>query len=387
MAKKKFADKLNGFNYEPLVNILSIIIVILFIINLFFITSLTTSLKDKIAEAEEAARPANLQLVVLTNIFCGNNCFNINSVVSTIKSGNVKITSEDNIDVLADNTLRSSDLIKKYGIKKLPTVIVTGEIDKSGLNSTLTQVDDALIFTQQAPPYFDVASQKVKGLVSATIIEASNCDNCTDVNLLLNQLKSSGVVIQSETTLNEIDGRSLINNYGIKTLPSLILSKDASEYDLIKKNWASLGSVETDGNLVLRNLVPPYKNLETGKVDGLVTLTYVVDSSCAQCYNVSVHKQILKGYGIIVVDEKTYDVKTNEGLAYAKQNNITLVPTMVLSSDAKLYAAFYRVFIQVAQEYNGNLIFTSLGLMGNYKDITTGKVISPQQQSASSATA
>ena len=121
-------------------------------------------------------------------------------------------------------------------------------------------------------------------------------------------------------------------------------------------------------------------NLETGKIDGLVSLTYVVDSSCSECYNVSVHKNIINSYGLKIAGEKTLDVNTPEGLEYTKLNGINLVPTAVLSSDAKLYSAFYRVFTQVSNESNGNLVFTSVELMGTYKDLQSGEVITPKQQ-------
>src|SRR3989344_2210744 len=87
---------LNKLNYEPIIHIISIVVVILFIINLFFVTSLTSSLKQKFLEAEEAARPANIELTII-NANC-NNCFDIDTVVSTIKSGNVNITNEQTLN-------------------------------------------------------------------------------------------------------------------------------------------------------------------------------------------------------------------------------------------------------------------------------------------------
>ncbi|MBI2148914.1 hypothetical protein HYU23_04490 [Candidatus Woesearchaeota archaeon] len=377
MTKTKIYKKLNTLNYEPVINILSIVIVVLFILNLFFITSLTSSLKEKLLETKEAARPAVLQLTVIQASNC-NGCFDIQQIVDKIKSSNVNITQVETIDFVSAFPI-VSELIRKYDIKKLPTVIVKGEIVKSGLNGTLTGAGDALVFTNPNPPYFDLESDSIKGIVAATIINPDNCQNCSDVSPVLKELKSGGVVIKVVNSLSEKEAKEIIEKYDIKTLPSIVLTRDAMEYSIVKDNWRNIGTQESDGNLVLRYILPPYKNLATGKIDGLVSVIYITDSSCKDCYNVSIHKRILEGYDLVIVDEKTFDVSTSEGFDFAQKNNITLVPTFVLSKDAKYYPAFYNVFIRVSKEFNENLIFNAVELMGKYKDLETGNVVEPKQ--------
>ena len=58
----------------------------------------------------------------------------------------------------------------------------------------------------------------------------------------------------------------------------------------------------------------------------------------------------MRSYGLIITNENTLDVATSAGLDFAIKNNITLVPTIVLSNDAKKYPAFYNVFMQVAKD-------------------------------------
>ena len=373
MAKSKFLKKLDKINYESIIYILGIAIVLIFIINLFFAMSLTSVLKQKIAEAEEAAKPANLELTIITTQ-C-QDCFNINSVIEGIKSENVNVTKEETLDV-GD----ASQLIQDYNIERLPTVIVKGELNKTNLDSTLTAVGDALVFTSQTPPYYDVSLSRVKGLIVATVINASGCGSCTDVAPLLDELKSNGIIIARETTLTEEEAAGLIETYNMQALPSLILSRDASEYQLLVQNWPALGTIEQDGNFVLRDIPPPYKNTTTGAIEGLVTLTNVIDSSCTACYNVDGYKPIIENFGVYLVNETTFDVTTQEGLAYANTNNITLVPTIVLSSDAKKYQRFYDVFRRVSQETkSGDLVFTAVEDIGTYKNIQTGEIIEQQE--------
>ncbi len=372
MAKNNFLKFLSS---EYVINILGILIVLLFVVNLFFLNSFGSSLKNKIVKAEEDGRPAMLELIIIEADCEG--CFDINKVVESIESGNVNITKKEILNQKTSFPL-VWPLIDQYKITKLPTVIVKGELDKSGLNKTLVISDGALVFNQQSPPYYDVTSRSIKGYVSATIIDAENCPNCTKVEPLLYELKKSGVNIKNIINLNEKNSKDLIQRYSIKTLPTLILSNDALEYAAIKQSWQSIGTIEKDGNLITRDLPAPYKNLETGKIDGLVGVTYLIDSSCKTCYDVQAHKRIINGYGLVVSGEKTLDVSTPEGLAFAQNYNVTLVPTVVLSNDAKIYSSFYRVFMQVGEESKDSLVFKSVELMGIYKDLTTGKVVEPK---------
>ncbi len=374
MAKSNFLKRLDKINFQSIIHIITIVIVVLFIINLFFITSLTSSLKQKIAEAEESARPADLELTIITEASCAN-CFDINTVVDQIKSGNVNVTKEATLDAS-----EAEQLIEDYNIEKLPTVIVKGELNKTNLNSTLRLVGDAFVFASQTPPYYDTNLHRVKGLVSATIINPDNCDLCVDVQPLLDDIESTGVVITRKTTLNERQAAELIEAYTVTRLPTFILSSDASEYTIIQENWAALGTEEEDGNLVLRNAVPPYKDLITGNIEGLVSLTYLIDSSCSECYNVSRHRDIIYNYGVDIINETTLDVAQPNGLAFARANDITLVPTVVVSKEAKLYDSFYAAFTQVSRELDDeNGVFIAVELMGPYKDLETGEVVQPQQ--------
>src|SRR3989344_4224350 len=108
-----------------------------------------------------------------------------------------------------------------------------GELNKTNLRSTLTESNDALIFINQTPPYFDVQSNKVKGLVVATVINADNCSNCTDIEGFINTLRTNKIEITRINNLTETQASDLINSYNIEKLPALILSNDASEYKLI----------------------------------------------------------------------------------------------------------------------------------------------------------
>ncbi len=363
-------------NYEPVIHILGIIIVLLFLVNFFYLNSLSSSLTKKLAESKEAARPANIELIIIKST-C-TNCFNIDKVVQSIKAGNVKITKEE---ILNEETAKA--FIQQYDLKKLPTVIVKGEINKTDLASTLNEVKGAFVFASQTPPYYDLTSKKVKGVVKATVIEASACEECTNLTLLIDQISRIGVVFSKVDKLSETEGKDFMKQYNITKLPTLIFSEDALEYPEIKEAWKTLGTQEQDTNLVLRTVNPPYKNLATGKIEGLTSVIYLTDSSCKECYDVKSHLKIIQGYGVKLINETTFDVATKEGLKFVNEYNIKLVPTIVMSKEVKAYESFYAAYQRVSKELDdGSTVFTSLELMGSYKDLATGKVVTPKPQTA-----
>ena len=64
------------------------------------------------------------------------------------------------------------------------------------------------------------------------------------------------------------EGKALIKKYSIKSVPTIILSKDADAYPALKQIWQQVGSVEEDGNYVFREVTQmgSYKDLTTGDV-------------------------------------------------------------------------------------------------------------------------
>ena len=144
--------------YKQIYIVLGIALILFSLYSIYQVFSFGTLLEEKLAEAREAARPAEIQLVVITTSSC-KDCYGIGSVVDTIEATKVNITDKKELDFSSEE---AKLLIDKYGIEKVPTVIVTGEISKSkSLNSKLKQIgkesQEALIFTNLEPPFIDTA--------------------------------------------------------------------------------------------------------------------------------------------------------------------------------------------------------------------------------------
>ena len=69
----------------------------------------------KIAETAEAKRPANLEIIGITDASC-TDCFNINQVLTYIKQENVTVTTEK---TLSNTSEEGKQLIQQFAIKKL----------------------------------------------------------------------------------------------------------------------------------------------------------------------------------------------------------------------------------------------------------------------------
>jgi len=365
-------DILKNFKSIKLINLLIVMLVVILLINLSLTFSFKRTAEAKIKEVEELARPAEVQLTIIENSAC-DDCFDLNEVIIALKNNNVNSINEETLNF---NSVKGKELIKKYGIQKIPTVLVFGEIEKSG-NMGLDKSDDALIFTDVKAPYTDTVSNKIVGRVSLTHITDQSCEPCSDLSSFIQQLKLSGVAIVDEKVIDIKDADMLVSKYKLDKVPALILSKDLSAYEDITQNWQVGGTVERDGSYILRTISPPYFDLNEGKVAGLVNIIYLLDGGCEDCYDVDVHNQILtspSGFNLNFDSEKTIDISDDEGKKLVEKYNIEKVPTVILSDDVSVYPFAESLEQFFAKQDDGRYVFTNFQAMGDiiYNDLTQG---------------
>jgi len=288
-------------------------------------------------------------------------------------------------------------LVSKYSIRKLPALIVSNqslftEQAAGQIVQQFTLRAGALVYETVTPPYYDVSSKKVKGIVNATTISPANCHECVNVSDVVGSLASVGVNLRSVDNLQETDSRAieLISRYHLTALPAFIFSPDLLEYPEFSQQWAKVGSTEADGNLVLHNLFAPYKNLSSGNKDGLVRLTYISANVCRTCYNATLHRNVLVGqFKIFIASETTIDASSGQGAALVRQYNLTKVPTVILSREAAAYASLTDAWQQVGSvESDGAFVFRAIDQLQNvnYTTVTNG-VVSPNGIATPSASA
>jgi len=340
----------------------------------------------------EIPKPRELSLFVL-----GTDC---TSCVNLTKPIVEFLSKQKNLNVTQQQFLtieESKDLAAKYGIDKLPAIVLTGNTTNLTIQN-FKPSDDALVFSDAPAPYYNISAGKLVGEVKITILDDPTCTNCFNVSELVFQLRKAGIVITSSKTVptKSDEGKKLIAKYKLEHVPTLLLSADALEYSVISDIWAQIGSVENDGTLALRTISPPYVNTTSGKVEGLVELTTLVDGTCTPCVNASAYRDIFEnGFRIAFKSNTLVDVSSTKGKTLLKKYNIDLIPTILMSKDAALYPAMQDVWPQVGTiEKDGTFVFRSVPKLENvlkksvsYKNITSGELLNSSTKSANDASA
>ncbi len=367
--EKKIETSKNKLNkLDKLFIVEALILLALVSFNLFNVYGLNNAVSVKLEEIEELRAPAKLEMIII-NVDC-NDCFSLDSVISRLKNNpGVEIVE---YRVLDSSLSEAKALVEQYGIEKLPTIVLRGEINKTEI-SGFEMVGDALVYVDQKPPYVDAKNARVVGLVSAAIIKDTTCDVCYSLEGIVDNLKQNGVVFSEIKTIdfNSTEAKELIEKYGIVRVPALLLSTDIDAYP-IANNLKQTGIQARDGYYVFETQAP-YVDAKSGEIKGLVTLIMINDSSCNDCYDVRIHKQILVGFGLAINEEKIVDVNSDEGQDLINRYNITKVPTVILTGDVGVYEAFKQIWAQVGTiEEDGAYVFRNMNALRGavYRELT-----------------
>ncbi len=363
-------------NLQKLVAFGTFVVLALLLFNLFNILGMESQLEEKVIEIKELARPANLELTIIKTTDCVG-CFDISSVIKEIKGANVNITREIVLDAAVSKDSKTiKEIVDKYGIKKLPAIVLKGDINKTSFQG-FEQRGDALVFETITPPYVDAKTGKIIGKVEAVIITDKSCKLCYNYSTLIESLKQGGVIFSEimKLNFNSTEAKELITKYKINRIPALILSADIDAYQ-ISQTLKQTGMQAKSDRYVFEPY-PPYIETDSGKLRGLVILTMVNDSTCGECYNVSLHRQILARFGLAITEEKVIDTNSKEGQELVAMYNITKVPTIIITGDVDVYEAFKKVWQQVGTiEKDGAYVFRNMKALAGfkYKDLTTNEV-------------
>ena len=266
--------------------IILVVAVLATVIGALAATKTLVTVNKNIAAAEEEARPANVSVIKIVTPDC-QDCFSVDLAVDAFKRQNVKVEEEK---TLVFGSPEADASVKQLSIKRIPTYIVSGEVNKSNLEGFVKNngeiTNDTFVFTKVTPVFIDTESKQEIGKVIATILTDPSCTQCVDPKLTLEGFKKSGVKIidEREVVWNSFDGRKIIDQFKITKLPTFILSPEIDFYDNVKAGWSNIGTIERDKTYVARNLFFPYRDLEENRILGLVALIYLIDSSCGDCY-------------------------------------------------------------------------------------------------------
>jgi len=366
-----------SFN-ENIMYIALVVILALLIVNVYFISVRSQNISIATAKAKEEARPANIEVVKLT-AECSD-CFDIEKVLTDLKTKNVNITKEEAVSSSSD---RGKGLVSSLGITKLPTLIVSGEVKKSNVESLWKDWEEKegkFVFKNILPPYTNPSTNEIIGKVSVTSISDSSCEKCGDLLAAVDSLKNAGIIISEEKKLDysSSEAQTLIKRFEVQRIPALLISSNIVEYTGMKQSLDQIGSKEKEGFFALHAQIPPYRDTKTNEVKGLVNVTYIGDISCNSCYNVTVNKEIIARYGLVIVGEKSLDINSTEGSDLVKKYKIETVPIILVSSEANYYDDFKQIWSKIpvgSVESDGWFVMRHPEFLGTYKNLTSGQEV------------
>lgn len=360
--------------------LLLIIAVLLSLLNIYFLQLRKAKAADADRIIAEELRPAVLEAVEITVSNC-DFCFDLDKALEELKKQNVNITKEETLD---SKSPIAQQLIERYGITKLPTYIISGEVNKSSIAGYFTTKgsleEDRFIFTAQKAPYYDPVQRKIVGLVTVFNLKDSSCNKCTDLTPVVKGFENAGVLVTQKKTVEytSAEGQDMIRQVGITRIPALVISNDIEYYPEVLQQLQGAGATQKEGVYALHALIPPYRDLAQGKVLGLVKVTYLTDNTCLECYDVSVNQRILQQFGMAMDEEKTVDVNSAAGQQLKAQYSITKVPIIVVSPDAGAYSSFVQAWSSVGTvEADGWYVMRTPDVLGAYKNLKTGNVVKP----------
>jgi len=296
------------------------------------------------------------------------------------------IRSENDVEVVSTQELSiegSRELAAKYNITRLPATIITGDIDTI-YTAHFVQSGDGLIY-EFFLPFYDLTTNKIEGSIQVIKLTDPTCTVCFNISTIIDRLYPARMNV-TEISSSSIDGKRLIENYNIEFLPTVIFEKHFiySEEGNTSVKSRSM-SVEKDGKLVIRLANPPYRDLSTGEIKGIVDVTFLLDESCEDCYNVSSVPDILSDkYTLVYGAVKDLDIASQEGKEIIEKYNITYAPTFVFSKDAILYVRMPSAWpLLGTKETDGNLVFRNISAMKSrykgedliYKNLISGDKI------------
>ena len=112
--------------------------------------------------------------------------------------------------------------------------------------------------------------QRLSWLISFVLLTDITCTQCYDVTQHEVILKQFGINAAAKVAdVKSVAGQALVGRYGIKMVPTFVLTGDTAEYPSLKAVWPQVGMVASDGTYVFTKGVPLmgiYKDLTTNKI-------------------------------------------------------------------------------------------------------------------------
>ncbi len=299
-------------------------------------------------------------------------CFDFTTLKSDIEKQNVEMNSKS-IDYLSEE---AQELIKEYSIEKIPAIVIKSKKIEN-IKPLIPKIEsfkeykNTLVFSESVP-YTDVKTGELKGLITPISVYDSACKECASPYKQKTQLEQLGLKFNELVTLDisSEQGKSLLKEYNITSIPVIILSKDFEEYWWLTEGLEKYFE-KIEDSYVLRVPPYPYKDISSKKIIGNVKVTYLVNESCKECFDVKQFSKSFQQVGVAVSSENSIDISSAKGKELINKYNIAAVPTFILSKDIQDYESLKQTFENIGTfESDGSYVLRNLEQLNvNYQKI------------------
>jgi len=214
---------------------------------------------------------------------------------------------------------------------------------------------------------------------SVTLLTDSACKDCNSTYSLYEQLKAVAPNMGlTFSTMNSIDsssaeGQALLKKYSITKTPALLVSWEANASSNFVLSWVPMmGTRESDGTFVYRNVYPPYHNLTNNVYVGYVKFTGIDLENCSDCANTSSFMNTFASpnYGVVFSNTTFLTFNSSEAQKLITKYNITVVPTFIMDSESMNYPSISSYWTTVeTPEVDGSVVYR--GIYPPYYSIKT----------------
>jgi hypothetical protein len=254
------ADRLLMYALSAIV-ILNIVAIVLLNNRIAAQEAAQTSVQAPVQQAKEPTPAAALPVVrtvVLEDSARCSGCFDIGEYVTALNGSiSMQIEHADPSETVLFASGRLPALAFNQSLALYPTLVQNWE--STGNIVTIPNGKYAgtwYVLPTLNPPYLNLSSNKVQGKVTATYLTMVSCKTCFDVHTLKNDLENFRLTPFTERSIDaqSTEGKALITKYHIDAVPTLLLDKEADVYPGLQPGWSVVGTIESDGTYVLRDL-------------------------------------------------------------------------------------------------------------------------------------
>lgn len=202
--------------------------------------------------------------------------------------------------------------------------------------------------------------------------------------LQLKQMPELKIIAEKKFEKDSGEAKQLIEKYKIGRIPVVLLQGEAKKSAVLSQNWPKLGTIESDGTMVFRNIPPIYLEIGTGKLRGETKAVYVSVPDKNEVFDANVFRQILQtAFGVNPIEEETISHDSPEGKAIVSKYGVEKVPTAIISGDLNAYTGFPETWKQGGSiEPDNSFVFRALDAIRGvkYLDLNKNEVVETPQQ-------